>query len=199
MKTEELVKRCIRKDKLAWDEFVCKYQGLVKRAVYYKLNKMNSKSLRSEVDDIVQEVFLMLWRDNKLTQLKDLSSLKGWLAIVTINKTLNYCKRRWKEQQRTRSLNQSLGDDGFTLEDIIPSGAFDPNKALAVKEMVEGIRHGVKMLKKKEKRALELNLYGGKRQTDIAEVMDIPVGTVSTLISRAKRKVQESVREYQLS
>ena len=199
MKTEELVERCIRRDRLAWNEFVHKYQGLVKRAVYYKLNKMNSRSLMSEADDIVQEVFLMLWRDNKLTQLKDLSSLKGWLVIVTINKTLNHCKRRWKEQQRTRSLNQSLGDDGFTLEDIIPSRAFDPNKALAVKEMVESVRHGVNMLKKKERRALELNLYGGKRQTDIADVMDIPVGTVSTLISRAKRKVQESVGEYQLS
>lgn len=195
MTTEELVERCISRDKLAWNEFVHRYEGLVKRAVYYKLNKMNSKLLRSEADDIVQEVFLMLWRDNKLTKLKKLSSLEGWMVIVTINKTINYCKRRWKDQQRTRSLNQSLAEDGFTLENIIPSRAFDPSKALAVKEMVEGVRQGIKMLKERERRALELNLYDSKRQADIAKVMDIPLGTVASLIGRAKNKV----REYCLS
>ena len=195
MTTEELVERCISRDKLAWNEFVHRYEGLVKRAVYYKLNKMNSKLLRSEADDIVQEVFLMLWRDNKLTKLKKLSSLEGWMVIVTINKTINYCKRRWKDQQRTRSLNQSLAEDGFTLENIIPSRAFDPSKALAVKEMVEGVRQGIKMLKERERRALELNLYDSKRQADIAKVMDIPLGTVASLICRAKNKV----REYCLS
>ena len=199
MNTQELVERCIKRDRKAWTEFVREYEGLVKRAVWYKINRMNSKALMSDLEDIVQEVFLMLWDDNKPASVRDTSKLKGWLVIVAINKTINYAKRRWNEEKRTRSLDERLLEGELTLEDVIPSGALDSSKALEFKEMSKSIRRSVKMLKEKERRVLELNLYGGKRQVDIAEVMDIPVGTVSTLISRGKRKVQESIREYQLT
>jgi len=198
MNPEELVEKCIRRDKVAWNEFVLRYKSIVKRACCYKLNKLNSRSLMSESDDIVQEVFLGIWEDNKLTKLKDLSCLKPWLVIVTIRTTLNYCKKRWKEQQKTVSLNQSLSEDGFTLEDLIPSKALNPSKAFEVKERMERIQDRVKMLKGKERRALELNLYRGKRQSEVAKVMDIPVSAVSSLIARAKRKVKSGIKEYQL-
>ena len=199
MTTEELVKKCVKRNQSAWNEFILRYESLVRRAVYYKLNRMDSRSLRSEADDIVQEVFLMLWQDNKLSKLRDVTCLKSWLVAVTINRTSNYCKHRWKEERKTRSLNQSLAEDGFTLEDVIPSRAFNPREALEVKEVRGIVRQRMNKLKEKERRVLELNLFGGKKQTDIAEVMDIPVGTVSTLIHRAKRKVRESVRQYQLT
>ena len=199
MNTEELVEKCVKRNKHAWNEFVRQYESLVRRAVLYKLNRMNSRSLKSEADDIVQEVFLVLWKDNKLTSLKDLSCLKSWLVLVTINKTLTYCKRRWKDQQKTRSLNQGLAEDGFTLEDVIPSGAFDPREALEVKEMAEHAKKEMSYLKRKERRVLELSLIEGKKQIDIAEIMDMPTGTVASLIRRAKKQVREGIKEYCLS
>ena len=199
MTTEELVGRCIKRDKLAWNEFVLRYEGLVRRAVHYKLNRMNSRYLRSEADDVIQEVFLMLWRDNKLSKIRDISSLKSWLVIVTINKTSNYCKHRWRDQQKLRSLSQTLTEDGFTLEDVIPDRNYDPARAFDVKEMRKIVSQRINSLRKKERRALELNLMGGKRQSDVAKVMDIPIGTAASLIGRAKRKLQKGIREYCLS
>ena len=76
MSTEELIERCIKKDGSAWEEFIRKYQSLVRKAVYYRLHNV----LRNDVDDIVQEVFLALWKDDKLSSLRDVSRLKGWLA-----------------------------------------------------------------------------------------------------------------------
>ena len=61
MSTEDLIQRCVHRDGPAWDEFVRKYQGLVTRTVRYKLSRMAVRASRSEVADIVQEIFLYLW------------------------------------------------------------------------------------------------------------------------------------------
>jgi len=194
MNAEELVARCVRRDRKAWTEFVREYEGLVKRAVWYKINRMNSKALRSEADDIVQEVFLKLWEDNKLTSVRDTSKLKGWLVIVAINKTINYATRRWNKEKWTRSLEEKLVDEELTLEDVIPAKGNDPAKLLELKELTERALHEISTLKIRDRKILNLSL-GGKRHTDIAEKMSMPVNTVATIISRAKGKVREGMKE----
>jgi RNA polymerase sigma factor (sigma-70 family) len=198
MNTLELVERCIKRDRPAWDEFVRKYEGLVRRAVYYKLNRMNAKSLRSEADDIVQEVLLMLWSDNKLAMLRDVSSLEGWLVITAINRTTTYCNRRWKETRLTKSFDGSLSDDEFTLADTIPAKGNDPAKALYVKELADRAGKEISNLNMRERRALKLSL-DGRRHTDIANVMGMSANTVSTLVRRAKSKVRQGMSEYCIS
>ena len=59
---EELVAKCVEKDKVAWDEFVRRYQDIVRKAAYYRLYKTGPGSAMCDVDDIVREVFLMLWQ-----------------------------------------------------------------------------------------------------------------------------------------
>lgn len=194
MNAEELVARCVRRDRKAWTEFVREYEGLVKRAVWYKINRMNSKALRSEADDIVQEVFLKLWEDNKLTSVRDTSKLKGWLVIVAINKTINYATRRWNKEKWTRSLEEKLVDEELTLEDVIPAKGSDQSKALELKELTERALEEISTLKIRDRKILNLSL-GGKRHTDIAEKMSMPVNTVATIISRAKGKVREGIKE----
>jgi RNA polymerase sigma factor (sigma-70 family) len=194
MNTQELVERCIKRDRLAWDEFVQEYEGLVKKAVHYKLNRMNAKSLQSEAEDISQEVFLTLWEDNKLVMLRDISSLEGWLVIAAINRTINYCKRRWKEERLTKSFNGSLSDDELALEDTLSVKGNDPAKALYVKELVSCAGKEISSLKEKERKVLKLSLCGWK-QIDIAGRMDMPTNTVATLIRRAKSKVRQGMKE----
>lgn len=198
MTTEQLVARCVRRDRKAWTEFVREYEGLVRRAVWYKINRMNSKALRSESDDIVQEVFLKLWEDNKLASVRDISKLKGWLVIVAINKTINYATRRWNKEKRTRSLDESFSDSEFTLEDVIPAKGNDPAKGLELKELTERALEEISTLEKRDRKILNLSL-GGRRHTDIAEKMEMPVNTVATIISRAKEKVRGRMKECLVS
>ena len=118
MSTEELIERCIKKDGSAWEEFIRKYQSLVRKAVYYRLHNV----LRNDVDDIVQEVFLALWKDDKLSRLRDVSRLKGWLAIVTINLTTSYSKLPYKRWRMTRSIHERPSNDKtITFEDLVTS------------------------------------------------------------------------------
>jgi RNA polymerase sigma-70 factor (ECF subfamily) len=196
MNTQELVERCIKRDEPAWDEFVREYGGIVKRAVYYKLNRLNLRALRSEVDDIAQEIFLMIWDKDKLSQLKDIPRLKAWLVMVALNETSNYSRSRWKDLRETKSLNEQISDDEFqTLEDVIPSTKFDPGKAAENKEAMAILGREVDKLEELEKITLKLNVWEGKTQSDIAGSLRIPAGSVATLIHRAKGKVRQGMNE----
>ena len=194
MTTEQLVARCVRRDRKAWTEFVREYEALVRRAVWYKINRMNSKSLRSEADDIVQEVFLKLWEDNKLASVRDTSKLKGWLVIVAINKTINYAKRRWNKEKHTRSLEENIFENEHTLEDIIPAKGNDQSKVLELKELTERALQEISTLKSRDRKIFNLSL-GGRRHVDIAEMMDMRVNTVATIIARTKEKVRKGMKE----
>ena len=190
MSTEELIERCIRKDGSAWDEFIRQYQGLVRKAVYYRLNNV----LRDDVDDIVQEVFLTLWKDDKLLKLKDISRLKGWLFIVTINLTSSYGRLPCKRLKMTRSIHERPSyDKSVTFEDAIISKQPDPASSAEIKETISYVEKRIDTLKSEERTALKLHAYDGQTQKDIAGIMNIPTNTAASLIRRAKIKVQEGM------
>lgn len=192
MSTEEMIERCIRKDVSAWDEFIRQYQGLVRKIVYYRLNKV----LRNDVDDIVQEVFLTLWKDDKLSKLRDVSRLKGWLIVVTINLTANYGRIPYKRCKMTRSIHEKLSDqEAVTLEDTIPCNQPDPARSAETGEEISYIEEEMNDLKTKERRALRLKVYDGKKQCDVARIMGIPANTVASLVHRARIKVREGIME----
>jgi len=186
MSQEELIALCVKKDRQAWDEFVRTYQGLVRKAAYYRL----SKSLRNDVDDIVQEVFLMLWKDDKLSKLRDASRLKGWLVVVTMNLTNSFSRVSYKRSRIVRSIHDKLsGDEAETVEDTIASGQPDPARSAEINEEFSRVEETLDTLKRKERFALELKAYKDHTQEDISEAMNIPVNTVASLIRRARLKV----------
>ena len=190
MSTEELIERCISKDACAWDAFIRQYQGLVRKAVYYRLNK----GLRNDVDDIVQEVFLGIWKDDKLSKLRDASRLKGWLFIVTINLTSSYGRLPCKRLKMTRSIHERPSyDKSVTFEDAIISKQPDPARSAEIKETISYIEKRIDALKMEERTALKLHAYDGQTQKDIAALMNIPANTAASLIRRAKIKVQEGM------
>lgn len=188
MSREELIELCIKKDRQAWDEFIRTYQGLVRKAVYYRLNE----ALRNDVDDIVQEVFLMLWKDDKLSKIRDVSRLQGWLVVVTFNLTVSYGRLPYKRWRMTRSIHEKLSDgEPKTIEDAVTSSQPDPARSAELKEAMSYIQDGITNLNTKERRALRLNVYDGKTQRDISRIMNIPANTVASLVWRAKIKVRD--------
>jgi len=192
MSIEELIERCIRRDSSAWDEFIRRYQGLVRKAVYYKM----SRPIRNDVDDIMQEVFLALWKDDKLSKIRDFSRLQGWLVVVTINLTASYSRLQYKRWKITRSINEKPFDNEYmAFEDTIMSGQPDPARSSEIKEAISYVEEGMANLNAKERRALRLTVYDGKKQRDVARIMGVPANTAASLVRRAKIKVQEGMME----
>ncbi|MBD3425720.1 MAG: sigma-70 family RNA polymerase sigma factor [Candidatus Omnitrophica bacterium] len=194
--TRELVSRCLRKEPAAWDQFVRRYEALVTRSVRHKLKKLNFRLRKEEYRDIVQEIFTSIWEKDKLSKLRDPDRLRGWLAIVSLNFTSNYCSRkRFKQARTTFSLDEELAGEsrGLTLRSVLSSAKLNTAKAVEANELGATIDKEISTLVPKQQLALKLNILDGKTQKEISSIMNVPEGTVATLISRAKKQLRQNL------
>jgi RNA polymerase sigma-70 factor (ECF subfamily) len=196
---DELVQNCIKRDKRAWDIFVERYSKVVFWAIRDRLKRFGYNFDEGDIEDIHQDVFISLWSDNKLAQVKDRAKVAGWLAMVAGNAAIDYFKKM-KRQSPPNSLSlyeeiYKSGDGGDrTLEDILPSQDAGPGKQAHLNDVLKLIDSAVESLKPKEKAAIRLNLLHGMKHRDIAEALKLPVNTVSTTIARAKESLKEKLK-----
>lgn len=198
MTTAELLYKCANRDKNAWDEFIKLYHNLVVNSVRYKLNKLGSRVPKSEYLDIVQEIFLSIWEKNKLAEIENPACLKSWLIIVSLNATAGYCRKKsFHLTQRTFSLDAAVfSDNTYTkFSDIIPCSKLNTTKILETNELHRTLEQEISKLPPKQQVALKFNIYENKKQREVAEIMNIPLKTVSTLISRAKKTLKTKLQE----
>jgi len=199
LSSEELIKDCIKKDKRAWDIFVERYSRVVFWAIRDRLRRFGYSFDDADVEDIHQDVFISLWSDNKLVQIKDRARVAGWLAMVAGNAAIDYFKRM-KRQSPPNSLSiyEEIykSDEGGdkTLEDVLPSRDTGPAKQAHLSDVFKLMDSAIDSLKPKEKAAVKLNLLHGMKHREIAEVLKLPVNTVSTMIARAKEDLKEKLR-----
>lgn len=197
MTTRELLQRCIDRDHAAWDDFVRRYTGLVTKSVRHKLKKFALSIEAGEFSDIIQEVFLHIWEKNKLEKVANADSLEGWLAIVSLNITGLYCRRKIFKHNRLVSLDDDISKDteGLKLDAIVHAGPINLEKALESHEMANIVRSEIDKLGYKQQLALKLNVYDGKKHREISKIMNIPAGTVGYLIKDAKGIIRGRIKK----
>jgi len=157
---------------------------------------------QNESRDIVQQIFLELWTKNKLKKLRKAVCLENWLTIVSLNMTLNYCKEKtFRNSRKLVSLEKDLcrhnaGHEKILLNKFLSDEKFDSLRLLESHETLRAIRHEISKLKYRRALMLKLNIYHGKTQKDIAQIMNIPTGTVATLIKRSKELLRKNLRKF---
>ncbi len=192
MTDDDLLRKCIDRDISAWDLFVRQYHSLVLRSVRYKLRRMKTRFSDQDARDITQDIFLMIWEDNRLSRVRTADSLRGWLAIISINYTSSYCARKlFKREKLTVSLDDVLEEEGS--HETFVSRLRMPGAGLAetiqyndIREIVE---KEISRLTPKQRLALRLNLFDGHRHRDIAKIMRVPENTVNSIIRRGKSRL----------
>jgi len=179
MDEQELIRRCIEKDKPAWDIFVGKYGRLIYWAIHKRLAASSFAYDDGDVQTIFQEVFLSLIEGEKLKQLKDARRIAGWLAMVASHKTVDFMRQKI-------SRDKHFSDTG----DAPPVNDENYKQELIANDLVNIVKMVIETFSPKEKIILHLNLFGEKTHVEIAGITAIPVNTVSTIIARAKEKLK---------
>ena len=192
MTDDDLLLKCVKRDISAWDRFVRQYHSLVLRSVRYKLKRMNVRSLDHHARDITQDIFLMIWEDNRLSRVRTAASLRGWLAIISINYTSSYCARKlFKEENLMVSLDGPDGEEcspeAFVSRLSMPGAGI--SETIEYNDLREIVEREISKLTPKQRLALRLNLFDGQRYRDIARIMRVPENTVTTLIRRGKSRL----------
>lgn len=132
---------------------------------------------QSDVEDIVQNVYLELYRC--LSNYNRGSSFTAWLSGITVRQQQAYQRQKWKERRRRERL-YSVRDTDRIIE---ADGTAHP-AAEEVKEQLD-------LLSDKLRQVIVLHYLSDLTQQEVADLLGIPVGTVKSRINLALRRLRE--------
>jgi len=176
---DSLIQRCVNGDSSAWAEFVEHFSLLVFYTIKEKIDKLSLSLPESDIYDIYQQVFLSIWQKQKLKSIKNPSSIRRWLVIVTQNETFDYMKSRHFQAD-----TETIGRFEF-ISDYTPRDETHRN------ELDKEIGLFIDTLPLKERRIGTLDIFYGLKYTQISKIVNLPLGTVSSVIKRIKTDLKQ--------
>jgi RNA polymerase sigma-70 factor, ECF subfamily len=123
---------------------------------------------RSAAEDVVQEAFLSLWRSHARYD-RARGSVRTWILGIVHNRAIDALRRSVVHDRRRAS------DAG--IEERFEAGERTDVEVARMDEAKE-VRAALKTLPREQSTVIELAYFGGFTHTEIAEILDTPIGTV---------------------
>jgi RNA polymerase sigma-70 factor (ECF subfamily) len=157
-------------------------------SLYFMLLKMTNNA--NDADDLTIEAFGKAFK--KLEQYTPDYAFSTWLFKIASNNCIDFMR---KKKKRTFSMNNTTnGDDGQELATIIPSDTLDPEENIMKKEKVRMMREIVEKLKPHYRKLIELRYFKEYSYEEIAEELNLPLGTVKAQLFRAREFISNIMR-----
>jgi RNA polymerase sigma-70 factor, ECF subfamily len=138
----------------------------------------------TEAEDLTQEVFLAFWRGVDKYDV-DRGTLVVFLLTITRSRALN----RLKQQGSQQNLSQRVGN-------YLPRTDRNPGMdAVTLTELRERMSSALNELPINQKQVLEMGYYQGKSQSEIAQELDLPLGTVKTRSRQGLLKLRQFLQD----
>lgn len=179
----QLVSRAQNGDRMAYDFLMVRYQHRV--AGHLQTFVKNPH----EVSDLTQETFLKAWQG--LSSFRQDSQFYTWIYRIATNTALTYLSRR-----KAPVLESDLSEASRSEYDSVSSQQPDPEHAYAVSELQEVIDAAMADLPDDQRETLHLREWQGMSYQDIAEALQVPVGTVRSRIHRARDFIDRSIDQW---
>jgi RNA polymerase sigma-70 factor (ECF subfamily) len=174
-----LITRAQGGDAAAFREIFARHRGDVSRLVFRMIGPS------SDVEDVVQEVFLNVYRS--LPSFRGESKFSTWLYRLATNVTRMHL-RRGRSRPRFADVEPPEAP-----RDDVPSDA--PDEQIDRKERVQALYRLLDKLSEKKREVLVLHDLEGMAAKDIAEVAGIPVLTVRTRLFYARKELYAALAE----
>src|SRR5829696_1413267 len=123
---------------------------------------------RAVAEDVVQEAFLSIWRSGARYDRRR-GSVRTWILGITHHRAIDSL-RRGVVQERHRA-----SDEGIEERFEAPERT---DVEVARREEAHEVRIALEGLPEEQRRAIELAYFGGFSQSEIAEMLEMPIGTV---------------------
>ena len=130
-------------------------------------------------DDLVQDTMVKALRNAR--QLQNTQAIKSWLSRILSN-----C---WYDHLRSRRDIVDIDNLPAEMHPSVPDG----NEH---RDMVERVRHAIETLPIGQRQVITLVDLAGFSYAEIAEILDIPIGTVMSRICRARNTLKVALAEY---
>ena len=157
------------------------FTALVKRhinsVVRYALRYVG---FHGDAEDIAQETFIRLWKHAANWEQQGFS-LRSWLYRITYNLCIDHLRKR----KQTTSI-----DDETSL-----SSLEQPDEALVEQQQQQEIKKALASLPERQHSAIILCIYQGLTNIEAAQVMDISVEALESLLSRGRRTLKARMQQ----
>jgi len=181
-----LVRQAQGGDTLATERLILKYQN----RIYNVILKMCGNP--DDAAELSQETFVKVIEG--IDKFKGRSSFYTWLFRIAVNLTLNHCQRN--ARTATRSLDADEKDPNGASKQVLrdflsDDRAVDPALAAQSQELCELARKSLLKLDEPQRAVVVLRDIEGMSYTEIADVLNVELGTVRSRLSRARSNLRE--------
>jgi RNA polymerase sigma-70 factor (ECF subfamily) len=183
----EIVAKCVRGDRGAFDVLVEKYYKQIYNLAYRFVGDSE------EANDLAQEVFAAAYQN--LKKFRGEAKFSTWLFQIATNRGKNrfkYLKRRGYYANKGPANGE---EDWDSLERAIPDLSTNPETILAGKQIQEIVQDAINDLDADHKEIVILRDIEGFSYEEIALVLDIPEGTAKSRLHRARMVVKEKLKK----
>lgn len=174
-----LIELSVRGDRSAFGELVRRYQDRLYNSVYRVLGNAD------DAQDVVQDAFLNAYQS--LGQFKGDARFFTWLYRIAFNAAISL-KRRHRVP-----LSADLTGGGQPVEPLDESEAAQPARALERDDDVRRLQAALDRLTPEHRTVLVLKEIDGQKYEVIAEILDVPIGTVRSRLHRARLELRDAL------
>ena len=162
---------------------------MIFRAHFSSVKFFINMFLKSEADaeDLAQDVFTKLWTNFETWQNND--GKEGYIYAMAKNVAFDFIKhKRLENDYREEQIKKS------TIKDLL--GFSDPLNSLYDKEMQLIIRMALENFPERRRRIFEMSRFENMSNNEIAEKLNLPLGTVKSRIFFTRQKLQEELKDF---
>jgi RNA polymerase sigma-70 factor (ECF subfamily) len=180
---KDLIRKAKQGDMLAFEELILKHEKIVYNLA---LRMMNHSE---DAMDISQEVFLKAYRS--LSNFDERSAFSTWLYRITHNTCIDEIRKRKGKQ--TYSLEEDLESEDGSMQRQVADDGDTPEESLMRKEQKSEILRALDTLSEEHKAAIILRDVKGLSYEEIAEILELSLGTVKSRINRARNQLKTEI------
>lgn len=185
MTDEKIVERAINGDNNALESL---YQSTYKAAIKVAYDITKNKE---DAEDIVQDSYIAAF--SNIQTLKNKKSFDSWLYQIVGNRCKNYVVKKkpsvfstWESDDNDLSFVDNIEED---------STEFIPDKSVDYTDTKEVVQMLLDELPEDQRLCIEMYYFQDLKEREIANALGIPVNTVKSRISYAKKKMKNSAEE----
>lgn len=178
---QELVQESLA-DRHAFAALVAKYEAPLRR--YVKRLGINSPE---DADDVLQEAFIKAYVN--LNDYDPSLPFGAWMYRITHNETISHFRK-----QRVRPRTVETEEDLAIFENIADGSDIPAETDKQILKVA--VHKSLAALPEQYRNVLVLRFLEEKSYDEIAEILQIPSGTVATYISRGKRELKDMLKKF---
>lgn len=180
----DLIRAVLDGDPTAYRGLVERYQGRIYSVCYGMVRN------REDARDLAQDAFVKAFKN--LSRFRFGASFYTWLCRIAMNVSIDHLRRR--KVRRADSFDEAIASRDSDGVISLQHHRNNPARDLERKRLHAAILTAMDELPEEQKQVVVLREVEGMSYKEIAEVMDIPEGTVMSRLYYARKKLQNALR-----